>query len=249
LTEAEGEFGRARELKPQLISYYTNISSRNPNRLVIDQTIEPRRLWQRVFFDNPERQKISQGCWEFLWNGVPLKYGEVTAAAILGLMVLVQIFTRNWPPMRICERCGHLICSRCTRTMVMGKHCSQCVTAFSTNRPADPQVVKWKKAEIARYQSRRKSIPRWCSLILPGVGHLLLGRAKEGTIYLFIFILFLTKTLLWKGWIPSALGLITWSSQSWMAVAAFLFFLYYGVVQYRMFRIRSKGGKFHFRTA
>lgn len=250
MREAEGEFRRARELKPQLISYYTSISSRNPNRMVIDQTIEPLRLWERVFLDNPERERISQGSWEFLWNGVPLKYGEVTVAVILGLLLLVQIFSRNSPPpIRICERCGHLICSRCTRSMVLGKHCSQCVTAFSPGRSADPQVVKWKKAEVARYQSRRKSLPRWCSLILPGVGHLLVGRAKEGTIYLFILILFLAKILLWQGWVPSPLVLTTWPSLPWMVAVAFLFVVYYGFVQYRMFRIRSKGGKFHFQTA
>ena len=249
LSEAEDEFRRARELKPQLISYYTSISSRNPNRMVIDQTIEPLRLWERVFFNNPERERISKGFWEFLWNGVPLQYGEVTVAVILGLLLLVQIFTRNSPPIRICERCGHLICSRCTRSMVMGKHCSQCVTALSGSRSADPQVVKQKKAEISRYQSRRKSLPRWCSLILPGVGHLLVGRAKEGTIYLFLLILFITKIILWQEWVPSPWGLVTRPSLPWIVVAAFLFSLYYGLVQYRMFRIRSKGGRSHFRTA
>jgi tetratricopeptide (TPR) repeat protein len=247
LNEAEVEFRRARELKPQLISYYTRISSRNPNRMVIDQTIEPLRLWERVFFDNPERERISKGSWEFLWNGVPLKYGEVTVAVILGLLLLVQIFSGNSPSIRICERCGHLICSRCTRSMVMGKHCSQCVTALSASRSADPQVVKGKKAEIARYRSRRKSLPRLYSLILPGAGHLLVGRAKEGTIYLFF--LFLTKIILWQEWVPSPLVLITPSSLPWIVVVAFLFSLYYGLVQYRMFRIHSKGGRSHFRTA
>jgi hypothetical protein len=86
-------------------------------------------------------------------------------------------------------------------------------------------------------------------LILPGVGHLLVGRAKEGTIYLFILILFLAKILLWQGWVPSPLVLTTWPSLPWMVAVAFLFVVYYGFVQYRMFRIRSKGGKFHFQTA
>jgi tetratricopeptide (TPR) repeat protein len=248
LNEAEGEFRRARELKPQLISYYTSISSSNPNRMVIDQTIDPLRLWRRVFLYNPERERISKGPWEFLWNGVPLEYGEVTVAVILGLLLLVQIFSRSSRLIRICERCGHLVCIRCSRFMVMGKNCPQCVTALSASRSADPQVVKRKKAQIARYQSRRRSLPRWFSLILPGVGHLLVGRAKEGTIYLFVFILFLTKIILWQEWVPGPLVLITPPSLPWIAVAAFLFFLYYRLVQYRMFHIRSKGGKFHFRT-
>ena len=249
LSDAEGEFRRARELKPQLISYHTSISSPNPNRIVIDQTIEPLRLWERVFYDNPERDRISQGSWEFLWSGVPLRYGEITVAAILGLLLLVQIFYRNSPPpIRLCERCGHLICSRCTRSMVLGKHCSQCVTLFSQGRSLDPQVAKQKKIEVARYQSRKRSLPRWCSLILPGVGHLLAGRAKEGAIYLFILTLFFTKILLWQEWVANPLVLTISPSRPWMVAAAFLFLIYYGFVQYRMFRIRSKGGKSHFQA-
>lgn len=145
-------------------------------------------------------------------------------AAILGLLWLVQIFNRNSPPIRICERCGHLICARCTRSMAMGKHCSQCFAPFSSSRSADPQVVKWKKAEMAKYQSRRKSLPRWCSVILPGVGHILVGRAKEGTIYLFILILSLRKIILWQEWVPSPLELISWPSQPWIVVCCFPFF-------------------------
>ena len=247
LSEAEGEFRKARELKPQLISYHTSISSRNPNRLVIDQTIEPLRLWERVFYDHPERERIFRGSWEFLWSGVPLGNGEITVGAILGLLLLVQIFYRNSPPpIRFCERCGHLICSRCTRSMVLGKHCSQCLTVLSHGRSVDPQVAKRKKVEVLRYKSRRKSLPRWSSLILPGLGHLLVGRAKEGGIYLFILILFLTKIFLWQEWVSSRLVLAIAPSRPWLVAAAFLFLAYYGFVQYRMSRIRSKGGKSHF---
>lgn len=247
LNEAETEFRRAKELNPQLISYYTGISSRNPNRLVIDQTIEPLQLWKRVFWDSPEREKIAQGYWDLLWNGVPLKYGEVTVAVILGLLVLIQIFTGKRPLIRNCERCGHLICSQCTRSMVMGKRCSQCVAAFSASRSADPQVVKRKRAEVARYQSRRRSVPQWFSLVLPGVGHLLLGHAKEGMIYLFFLFLFLIKIIWRQEWVPSPLVLNIWPSLPWMIATGFFFLVYYGFVQYRMTRIRPKGGKFYFR--
>jgi tetratricopeptide (TPR) repeat protein len=241
LSEAEAEFRRANELKPQLISYYTSISSRNPNRMVIDQTIEPLQLWKRVFLDNPEREKIAQGYWEFLWHRVPLKYGEVTVAAILGLLVLMQILTGNRPLIRNCERCGRLICYQCTRSMVMGKYCSQCVTAFSARRSADPQVVKHKRAEVSKYQSRRRSLTQWFSLVIPGVGHLLLGRGKEGTIYLFLLILFLIKLIWRQEWVPSPLVLNIWPSTPWIIATGFFFSVYYGFVQYRMTRILSKG--------
>ena len=249
LNEAETEFRRGKELKAQLISYYTSILSRNPNRLVIDQTIEPLQLLKKVFSNNPEREKMAQGFWGLLWNGIPIEYGEATVAGILALLVLLQIFIRNRPLIRNCEKCGRLICSRCTRSMVMGKQCSQCIAAFSANRSADPQVVKQKKVEVARYQSGRQSLPQWFSLIIPGAGHLLLGRGKEGTAYLFILILLLTKIIGWPEWVPSPLALNIWSSTPWAIATGFLFFVFYGFVQYRIIRVRSRGGKFHYQTA
>jgi len=249
LNEAETEFRRGKELKAQLISYYTSILSRNPNRLVIDQTIEPLQLLRRVFLTNPEREKMAQGFWGLLWNGIPIEYGEAMMAGILAFLVLMQIFIRNRPLIRNCEKCGRLICSRCTRSMVMGKQCSQCIAAFSASRSADPEVVKQKRAEVVRYQSRRQSLPRWSSLVIPGAGHLLLGRGKEGTAYLFILILLLTKIIGRPEWVHSPLALNVWPSAPWAIATGFLFFVFYGFVQYRMNRIRSKRGKFHYRTA
>jgi len=249
LREAESEFRRARELKPQLISFHTAVSSRNPNRLVIDQTMGLSQLWKRVLSHVPEREKIAQGFWELLWHGVPLKYGEIIVAVLLGLFGLIQIATRNMPLIRRCERCGRLICSGCLRSMVAGNQCSQCINAFAARPSADPQEIKQKRAEVAKHQARRRSIPEWLSLILPGCGHLMRDRSKEGIVFLFIFILFLMKGILWRGWIPDPMVQGIFLSIPWMIVMAILFLFYYGLVQYRMIRLRPKGGKFYFRAA
>jgi tetratricopeptide (TPR) repeat protein len=249
LKEADAEFQRAKELQPQLISYYTSISSRHPNRMVIDETINPVHLWRKVFAATPDREKIGRGVWELVWHGIPVQYGEVIVACLLVLLGLIHLLTRNKPMIKNCEKCGQLICSRCTRSMVMGSQCSQCINAFTARESADPQGVKQKRSKVAQYQARRQSLPQRLSLILPGVGHLLRGHSKEGFIYLFIFILFLTKFLLWRGWAPSPMILGILPSLPWMIASGILFLVYYGFVQYRMIRFRSKGGKFYFRTA
>jgi tetratricopeptide (TPR) repeat protein len=249
LKEADFEFQKAKELQPQVISFYTGIASRHPNRTVIDETIDPVHLWKRVFADTPEREKIAQGIWEILWNRLPLQYGEVAAVILLVSLGLIHLLTRNKPTMKNCERCGHLICSRCTRSMVIGTQCSQCIIAFTARSSADPQVVKQKRSEVARYQAGRQSFPQWLSLILPGAGHLVRGHAKEGFIYLFVFVLFLAKALSWRGWVPSPMISAILPSVPWMILSALIFLLYYGFVQYRMIRFRSKGGKFYFRTS
>lgn len=242
LNEAEAKFRQAKELQPRLISFYTEISSQNPNRMVIDWTIGPSRLWGCVFANTANREKIARGFWEFLWEGVPLTYGEAAVVSLFVLLGLIHMATKEKPLIRSCERCGRLICSKCIRSMVIGNQCSQCISAFTTRKPADPQGVMQKRTEVVQYQDRQRSFQKWLSLIVPGSGHLLHGRPGEGIVYLFIFVLFLTKIFLWRGWVSSLLFLDISLSLPWRVVAAILFLFYYGFVQHRMKRFHLKRG-------
>ena len=71
LNEAESEFRRAKELRPQLISFYTSIASRHPNRMTIDRIVEPIHLWKRLLGETPERERLAKGFWAFLGGLVP----------------------------------------------------------------------------------------------------------------------------------------------------------------------------------
>ena len=69
LNEAESEFRRAKEMRPQLISFYTSISSRHPNRLTIDRIIEPIHLWKRLLGETPERERRQKDFGHFWASG------------------------------------------------------------------------------------------------------------------------------------------------------------------------------------
>ena len=153
------------------------------------------------------------------------------------------------PLIRNCERCGRLICSRCTRSRVIGNQCVQCLNAFATGSSADVKALRTKRAQMARYQAWLKFLPRTLSVIFPGAGHLVWGRSKEGILYLFIFILFLTKVSLWIRGVPNPLVLYPSVSIPWVIVAGLLYLLFYLGVQWRMNRIQTKGGKLYFRRA
>jgi tetratricopeptide (TPR) repeat protein len=249
MKEADAEFQRAQSLQPQKISYHTSISSKNPNRLAIDRTVEPLQVWERVFSPSPERDRIARNIWEILWQGVPLERGEIAMAVLFGLLGLVHLASQRLSLIRNCERCGSLICSRCTRSRVIGNQCVQCLNAFTVNTASDPKVVRKKRAEVARYQTRLNFLPQRLSWFLPGVGHLMLGRSLEGILYLFLLILFLTRGIWWSGWIPDPLALGSSLAVPWLVIAVVLFILFYVWAQYRMNRIRLKGGMFHFRRA
>ena len=249
MKEAEAEFQKAKSLQPQLISYYTSVSSRIPNRLVIDRTIDLSQIWRRILAPTAERDQIAQGLWGIVGGGVPLEYGEIALGSLFVLLVGVHLASRRLSFIRNCERCGKLICSRCTRSRVMGSQCVQCLNAFTANRSADPKVVKKKRAEAARHQSWLTSFPRGIALIFPGLGHLVRGSSKEGILYLFIFILFMARVFMWGGWLPNPMILTPSLSLPWMVIMGVLFLFFYALVQYRMRKICSQGGKSHFRSA
>ena len=167
-------------------------------------------------------------------------------AALLGLLVLAHLGSRKIPVIRHCERCGGLICPVCTPFRGSGTQCVPCQNAFAVHTEADPDVVRKKRAEVARYQARVHVLPQRLSWVLPGVGHLWRGRSMEGIVYLFILTLFGTRFIWWEGWVPLPLGLTSSFSIPGLVVTVFLFLLFYGFVQYRMKRIRLQEVKSNF---
>ena len=249
MKEAEAEFLRAQRLQPQKISYHTTISSKHPNRLVMDWPISPLQVWKRVWVPTPERERIARGFWELLWNGVPLEHGEIALAALFLLLGGVHLMSRGLSLIRSCERCGTLICSRCSRSRVIGNQCIQCLNAFTASSNADPKVIRKKRAAVARYQSRQNFLPQRLSWILPGAGHLMRGRTGEGLFYLFVLFLFLTRAIWWSGWIPNPLSPDSSLGIPWLVFALGLFIFFYLFVQYRMKQIRLQGGMAYLRRS
>jgi len=247
MKESEAEFQRAQHLQPQKISYHTSISSKNPNRLVMDWTIGPLQVWKRVLIPSPERERIARGLWEILWKGVPLEHGEIAMGLLFVLLGGIHLASRRLSLIRSCERCGTLICSRCTRSRVIGNQCVQCLNAFTAKSNADPKVVRKKRAEVARYQARLNFLPQRLSWILPGMGHLMRGHTIAGIFYLFTLILFLTRAIWWSGWIPNPLAPGSSLGIPWLVIAVGLFVFFYLFVQYRMNRIRLQGGMAYLR--
>jgi hypothetical protein len=249
LNEAESEFRRAKELRPQLISFYTSIASRHPNRMTIDRTLEPAHLWKRLLGETPEKEGLAKGFWALLGLRYPLPREEIFGAAFLLLLGAVHWGGRRRPLLRRCERCGRLICSRCSRSLVIGNQCPQCVQAFSKNPNGDSQRLKEKRLEVAQHQLRELSISKWLSFLIPGAGHLHRGHTLEGVFYLACGSFFLVKALLWGRWLPNPLDLGVTSSAPWVGGAVFFFLLFYGWVQLRLAQILRREAKFYFRPA
>jgi tetratricopeptide (TPR) repeat protein len=248
LNEAEAEFRRAREVEPDLVSYYTGIASRTPNRQAVDLSMEPSRFWKRIVRSGGDRG-IGQIFWEEVWAGTPLRFGEWTVAVLAILLALVFKITRRGRPIAACDRCGRLICGRCARSRVLGNQCSQCLHALAPEPTrADPETVKGKRVEVMRFREKRRVQIARLSFVLPGSGHLFGGPSWEGTLYVFIFFLFLAKAACWQGFVGVPFGPGVLSDIPGKLLAGVLFLLFYVWVQVRV-RRGSKGGELHFRPS
>lgn len=243
LNEAESHFLEARSLAPDLISYYNHIASRNANRLMIDPTLKPLDLWERVWNEAWKEESITPILWAGLWEGIPLALGEVVLILLLLAVMGMPGLLGERFLIRSCESCGQIMCSLCRRSMMTGQNCYQCRKIFSNKPSGDPQIIAKKKTEVARYRDRQKSIPVFLSRIVPGVGHLFRGRSLEGAFSLFLFILLIVKLGLGSGWMPSPMVVNVPFVLPGMILTSLLLIGIYGWVQFRMKRLAGQGGK------
>ncbi len=202
LKEAENQFQQARRLAPQLISYYTSISAKSPQRLVIDLPVKKLRLMKRLIAPSVQSKEMAAAIWDVFWGKVPLKYGEIALALVLLTFLLWPVFGGEGISIRRCTKCGRRICSRCGRSVVVGQQCAQCMHTFSSYNIGDPQIAQLKKKEVAKYQKKRYFWARFISRLLPGAGHIYLGHPGEGVFYIFISFFIILKIILGPGWIP-----------------------------------------------
>jgi hypothetical protein len=83
-----------------------------------------------------------------------------------------------------CRRCGRAYCRRCQMMTKYEDHCAQCVHLFLLRDGLAPKVREEKLGEVVRYKRRVFLRTRMLSLVLPGSGQMMGGRAFLGALLL-----------------------------------------------------------------
>jgi tetratricopeptide (TPR) repeat protein len=198
-TKGDEYFQGAAALSPEAVTKFTSVSGTNPNRFVVDETLSFYRLWGYAMEDG--RSGLSGSDIPVLLLGVAMMAGFF----LLGRTVKYRA--------QRCKRCGAVFCSRCSRTVAWGEMCSRCFNSFVRIEESDSRERVARLLAIYHIQSRRRSIAKILSYVIPGAGHVYSGKILTGFLFLWVFVLGLVVIVMNSLYPPFAVSPFT---QGWI---------------------------------
>jgi len=171
-SEGMDELNRARELAPELISYYTKIfDGKNIHRRAIDMTIKKSYILSDFFKFNPVKIYVFTPAIPVFLN---LKT-EWTASLfgfilLIGTVMMTVIQNRFRMFSSYCIKCGGIVCSRCTIQSENPGYCNDCLKIYIQKSITDQREVYRHERKSKIRQGMEYQVLRLINIFLPGSG-------------------------------------------------------------------------------
>jgi tetratricopeptide (TPR) repeat protein len=202
-------------LDRELVTSFTGIAGKSPNRLVVDETLGQKEFW--VMAGSMRKGTVT------VFTSSPLM---VTSAAALLLVVFVladkSMATRAFR----CTRCGRVVCDKCGGgKMLQGNICPDCYRTQTGGEEDSPRTRVARMLQAGKYKSKQVDAVRGLSFSPPGIAQIYSGRALSGFVYAWLFLFALISMVLNPLFSTGMAGYSHW----WIAAPAVLLmvFLYY----------------------
>jgi tetratricopeptide (TPR) repeat protein len=180
LEAADAALRRARQIDDGLVTdLVARAGSGRGKRSPQDTRYTPREIGEQALL-----LRAHPGLWKELGGALGAPAALAGGAGLLGTLLLPGLGLAPRTPARRCRRCGRSYCRRCQVASKHPDHCSQCLHLFILRDGVAPNVKNRKMEEVARYRRRLWISERLLSLLLPGSGHVLGGRAFLGVFLL-----------------------------------------------------------------
>lgn len=179
--KGEEYFQKALAISRTAVSAYRDVYGRNPNRLVIDETLSFQELWQTLW-EQPVRTSL------FGLSIVTAWVLAAVAALLLGAFWFLS--GKRGKPATRCKRCGVIFCPRCEKSISWGGMCSQC---FRSLVKLDELEVKVRVAQllgIYESQKQRRTVLKTLAFVLPGSAQVFGGKVLYGFLLMWPFLFF-----------------------------------------------------------
>lgn len=156
---------------------YAQKTTQYPAFPVIEERFTRLDLWREVWQPDIVRsEKIWQG-----WAGsMSLKQAPVIVISWTLLLFIFSYLFGGFYTARFCTTCHRAICKKCQQNILTYKLCDRCGLKFKSIK---------KKSEFAALEEAGDNVPTqmYPLFLLPGGGHLAIGRTKAGFFFLMFF--------------------------------------------------------------
>ena len=195
--EAQESLDKGNMADPERMAELLYDKGRDGGRpMVVDATIDLRSLWRAALEGRPLRGIAETDGGGTAWG--PHLKAFLAPLSLLALLAVVACpfalrLGGGLAPARRCIRCGRAFCAMCKSEREKGReYCSQCLHLFVLGDGLAAETKTMKMYEVERHARFQRIGRRLGSLVLPGAGAVLRGRAFAGWLLLTLWILALT---------------------------------------------------------
>ena len=227
---ADREIQRVKELNPQLLDTWNRYQGLDPGRFVVEMPLPVSCIWRDFWTSTAGRAEVGSNTFRRFSGGLSLDASRYIAFVLLLLMVVLTIVERFVPHAHSCRMCSKSFCPLCQSEIKDTTICSRCYNAFEMRAGLDPRIREQVRAEVRLKSHRAALAAELMSLLLPGTGHIFLGKSVRGIIFSTVGLLFLLGVAYRHGIARSEWVTPVQSSLILIVLAAFLYIIFLGFV-------------------
>jgi tetratricopeptide (TPR) repeat protein len=208
LKTAEEYYDMAIKLDPARITAFLGIEVKEDegeptfleraNRMVLDEDLPDRLLWERVFTMSEPRE-LADGIFSNMMKGIGLR--AVPVVGVLGLILLLisgSLATRSVIS-KFCKFCGLPFLLKSQPHMERRDSCNRCFSVFVRKEGIDPKTKADLRMKVDRINHIRRIVLIIVNAIIPGFGRIYRGRVFRGFIILSLFLVFVVQLVYLRG--------------------------------------------------
>jgi tetratricopeptide (TPR) repeat protein len=241
-------FQKARQLDPELVQRYSTIEPSNINRLVVDEVLTPRILWNRFLDQYIGKEGLLYRLFKAWFEGIPSALPLLAPILFLAFLIGMTRYTRSKRFLTHCPMCGsatHRFYLGTWETPEQEFVCFNCHRLFIQKEKLHPKITEKKSFQVNTFQKQNQFTGKFLSYFFVGFGDLWRGRTFKGLLLLSLFFIFVLRFVFWDGILPEP-GLkspFSWGSLLFWGGAFCLFY----ILSYR--RLRRQKPEFEIPSA
>lgn len=204
--QSDRAFQKARQLDPKLVEYYHAIDSPNLNRLVIDETLSAKALWERMMNQFIGREGLLFRLFKAWFEAIPSALPMLAPIVFLAYLIGMSRYTRTKRFLTRCPMCGsatHRFYLGTADLMDQKFVCFNCYRLFVQKEKLHPKITEKKSEQVKSFQRQEQVTGKMLSYLLIGFGHLWRGESLKGLFLLTLFFIFILRFVFWGGVLPS----------------------------------------------